>query len=141
MESLCSLCGTFILCEIYVVLLCHWDEFPFNVDDVPMAEFRCRDCRDSIIVTGFYFGLASRDDGFPQSDLHEQKVYEDSCIHKLFDGSIIEFEMCLSKNSVSYFWMGSSGYESRDVHESVRLNVLAWQYAHASTDQRGAVTF
>ena len=89
----------------------------------------------------FYFGLAPRDDGFPRSHLHGQRVYEDNCIHKLFDGSITEFEMCLSKIAVSYFCMGGSGYESRDVHESVRVNVLAWQYAHASIDQRGAVTF
>ena len=73
---------------------------------------------------GFCFGIASPYDGFPQSDLHEQKVYEDSCIHKLFGGRIIEFDMCLSKNSVSYFWMGRSGYESRDVHESVSM---CWQ--------------
>ena len=28
-------------------------------------------------MTGFYFGIASPYDGFPQSDLHEHKVYED----------------------------------------------------------------
>ena len=72
-------------------------------------------------------------DGFLQSEFHEQKVYEESCIQKPCACSISEFEMYMFKTSCSYFWMGSSGDELRDV--------LAWQYAHASTDQRGAGTF
>ena len=68
-------------------------------------------------------------------------VYKSFCASVQCDGIISELEMYMFKNSCSYSWMGSSDDELRDVFASGRLNVLAWQYAHASTDQRGAGTF